>query len=33
MIRIALCDDEKKILDEVEGYIKNYAEKEDIADI
>ena len=33
MIRIAVCDDEKKILDEVEGYIKNYAEKENIADI
>ena len=27
MIRIALCDDEKKILDEVSGYIKSYAEK------
>ena len=27
MIRIAICDDEKKILDEVEGYIKNYAER------
>ena len=33
MIRIAMCDDEKKILDEVEGYIKNYAEKENISDI
>ena len=33
MIRIAICDDEKKILDEVEGYIKNYAEKENIDDI
>ena len=33
MIRIAVCDDEKKILDEVEGYIKNYAEEENIADI
>ena len=33
MIRIAICDDEKKILDEVEGYIKNYAEMENIADI
>ena len=33
MIRIAICDDEKKILDEVEGYIKTYAEKENIADI
>ena len=28
MIRIAICDDEKKILDEVAGYIKNYTEKE-----
>ena len=27
MIRIAICDDEKKILDEVSGYIKIYAEK------
>ena len=27
MIRIAICDDEKAILDEVSGYIKNYAEK------
>ena len=27
MIRIAICDDEKKILDEVSGYIKNFAEK------
>ena len=27
MIRIAICDDEKKILDKVSGYIKNYAEK------
>ena len=27
MIRFAICDDEKKILDEVSGYIKNYAEK------
>ena len=33
MIRIAICDDEKKILDEVEGYIENYAEKESVADI
>ena len=33
MIQIAVCDDEKKILDEVEGYIKNYVEKENIADI
>ena len=27
MMRIAICDDEKKILDEVSGYIKIYAEK------
>ena len=27
MIRIALCDDEKKILDEVSEYIRSYAEK------
>lgn len=27
MIRIAICDDEKKMLDEMSGYIKNYAEK------
>lgn len=27
MIRIAICDDEKAILDEVSGYIKGYAEK------
>ena len=27
MIRIAICDDEKKILDEVSEYIRNYAEK------
>ena len=27
MIRIAVCDDEKRILDEVSGYINNYAEK------
>ena len=33
MIRIAICDDEKEILDEVEGYIKNYAEKENDLDI
>ena len=26
-MRIAICDDEKKILDEVSGYIKNYSEK------
>ena len=28
MIRIALCDDEKKILDELSGYIKTYAQSE-----
>ena len=33
MIRIAICDDEKKILDEVEGYIKNYTEKENDLDL
>ena len=33
MIRIAICDDEKKILDEVSGYIKSYAEKKNITDI
>ena len=33
MIRIAICDDEKKILDEVEGYIKNYAENKNNLDI
>ena len=27
MIRIAICDDENKILDEVSGYIAYYAEK------
>ena len=27
MIRIAICDDEKKILDEISGYIANYVEK------
>ena len=27
MIRIAICDDEKKILDEISGYIRNYKEK------
>ena len=29
MIQIAICDDEKEILDEVSGYIKDYAEKKD----
>ena len=33
MIQIAICDDEKKILDEVSGHIKNYAEKENNLDI
>ena len=33
MIRIAICDDEKKILDEVSGYIRNYAEKENDLDL
>ena len=28
MVRIALCDDEEKILNEISGYIKSYAEKE-----
>ena len=27
MIRIAICDDEKKMLDEVSGYINTYAGK------
>ena len=33
MIRIALCDDEAKILDEVSEYIKSYAEKKSNTDI
>ena len=33
MIRIALCDDEKKILDELSEYIRNYAKKKNIADL
>ena len=33
MIRIAICDDEKKILDEVSGYIRNYADKKNKIDI
>ena len=33
MIRIAVCDDEKKILDEVSSYIKKYAEKENNLDL
>ena len=32
-MRIAVCDDEKQILDEVSGYIKNYAEKTNNMDI
>ena len=30
VVRIALCDDEQKILDEVSQYIKKYAEKKNI---
>ena len=30
MIRIGLCDDEQKILDEVSQYINKYAEKKNI---
>ena len=33
MIRIAICDDEEKILDEVSGYIGSYAEKRGHGDI
>ena len=33
MIQIAICDDEKQILDEVSGYIKNYAENKNNLDI
>ena len=33
MIRIAICDDDKKILDEVSEYIKNYAEKKNNKEI
>ena len=33
MIRIALCDDEQKILDEVSQYINKYAEKNNIQSI
>ena len=33
MIRIAICDDEKQILDEVSGYIGNYAKKKNNTDI
>ena len=33
MIRIAICDDEKKILDEVSGYIESYAQKKSNTDV
>ena len=33
MIQIAICDDEKKILDEMSGYIQSYAEKKSITDL
>ena len=33
MIRIAICDDEKQILDEISEYIKNYAEKRNHTEI
>ena len=33
MIQIAICDDEKEILNEVSGYIKNYAENKNNLDI
>ena len=33
MIRIALCDDELKILDEVSLYIKKYAEKKNNSNV
>ena len=33
MIQIAICDDEKEILDEVSGYIRNYAERKSDLDI
>ena len=33
MIRIAICDDEQKVLDEVSGYIQSYAEKKNHTDI
>ena len=32
MIQIAICDDEKNILDEVSDYIKNYAENKNNLD-
>ena len=33
MIRIAICDDEKQILDEVSEYIAGYAQKNNYTDI
>ena len=33
MIRIAICDDEQRILDEVSGYIASYAEKKKCAEL
>lgn len=33
MIRIAVCDDEERMLDEVSGYIKSYSEKKSNTDI
>ena len=33
MIRIAICDDEKKILDEVAGYIESYSQRKGVKDI
>ena len=33
MVRIAICDDEEKILDEVSGYIENYAKKKNNEEI
>ena len=33
VVRIAICDDEKKILDEVSGYIENYAKKKNNEEI
>ena len=33
MIRIALCDDEKNILDEISEYIRNYAEKKNLKEL
>lgn len=33
MVRIALCDDESRILDDVSQYIKKYAEKKNSQDL